>query len=789
MDNKKRKPSAPTTAPTTKRVRKPKEPQQLAIGIAQPQHQQQQQQQPIRQMAPVTAPEQIVPANQTAAVVAHQQVGLHHLPQQQQQQSPVPPPASNHNQQQPPPQFDLLDQWFLNFMGGTEAGNQQQMAPSGQQAIVHTTSGHQPVEPTGKQQQQQQMNVQQPLVTGGQQLLPAPNPNLINFIGAASGQQQQQVQPPQFQSQPAPVVAMPQQQQQQENDEEELQLQQQLAASRQRMNSGLPPFADRVPALLPSGVTNEDYILLAWRERQIMGVVVGFVLSVRRSITTRQQLDRTDVRLAIGPDNSSNTLCIYAYTEAAELEMVPTGRIVRFNRLQVKCEVGDAERWAGSYPISLCFSTRSTWTLLGGGGGGGGAQQQSPARRQQPHLNALQPAVAAATTQGQQPEIVHEPLSPTLSNTAQDGDDNGEEEEEEQQAEVQLIAELPPRRRQSAINAGAVISEIAVEEARRVDRQYGSSRRRRRPEVRPTTSSGQCHAHPRQFYTFAHDDIDADEEEEGEDNAEQVEEDDLGPDDEEGDEAFRRAVNLFPRRTNLNNNSTAEEFRGPIVREQQGGGLHPIAAGPLGATPAIRAAAQQQHHPRQRTDHSAPTDGGPHKQQQKQQANRPLIRPAGVARRAASPESEMRVGGAVARRAASPESEEEDGETPAQRLNRLARAGHTPPGGPIAPRNPRRVRRARTRTPPPPAPPPPTAVPASAEVVREILDASYVLPDAYSPGRDANGEELEICCVCQEGFLPRQLVSSGPCMHKLHKECMDGVVKTMNACPHCRHPF
>jgi hypothetical protein len=87
MDNKKRKPSAPTTAPTTKRVRKPKEPQQLAIGIAQPQHQQQQQQQPIRQMAPVTAPEQIVPANQTAAVVAHQQVGLHHLPQQQQQQS------------------------------------------------------------------------------------------------------------------------------------------------------------------------------------------------------------------------------------------------------------------------------------------------------------------------------------------------------------------------------------------------------------------------------------------------------------------------------------------------------------------------------------------------------------------------------------------------------------------------------------------------------------------------------------------------------------------------------
>jgi hypothetical protein len=157
---------------------------------------------------------------------------------------------------------------------------------------VHTTSGHQPVEPTGKQQQQQQMNVQQvgitnisipingklsnnfqPLVTGGQQLLPAPNPNLINFIGAASGQQQQQVQPPQFQSQPAPVVAMPQQQQQQENDEEELQLQQQLAASRQRMNSGLPPFADRVPALLPSGVTNEDYILLAWRERQIMGWV------------------------------------------------------------------------------------------------------------------------------------------------------------------------------------------------------------------------------------------------------------------------------------------------------------------------------------------------------------------------------------------------------------------------------------------------------------------------------------------------------------------------------------
>jgi hypothetical protein len=115
---------------------------------------------------------------------------------------------------------------------------------------------------------------------------------------------------------------------------------------------------------------------------------------------------------------------------------------VRFNRLQVKCEVGDAERWAGSYPISLCFSTRSTWTLLGGGGGGGGAQQQSPARRQQPHLNALQPAVAAATTQGQQPEIVHEPLSPTLSNTAQDGDDNGEEEEEEQQAEVQLIAEV-----------------------------------------------------------------------------------------------------------------------------------------------------------------------------------------------------------------------------------------------------------------------------------------------------------------------------------------------------------
>jgi len=86
MDNKKRKASAPTTAPTTKRVRKPKEPQQLAIGIAQPQHQQQQQQ-PILQMAPVTAPEQIVPANQTAAVVAHQQVGLHHLPQQQQQQS------------------------------------------------------------------------------------------------------------------------------------------------------------------------------------------------------------------------------------------------------------------------------------------------------------------------------------------------------------------------------------------------------------------------------------------------------------------------------------------------------------------------------------------------------------------------------------------------------------------------------------------------------------------------------------------------------------------------------
>src|SRR5688572_2756889 len=144
-------------------------------------------------------------------------------------------------------------------------------------------------------------------------------------------------------------------------------------------------------------------------------------------------------------------------------------------------------------------------------------------------------------------------------------------------------SQLPPRRRQSAINAGAVISEIAVEEARRVDRQYGSSRRRRRPEVRPTTSSGQRHAHPRQFYTFAHDDIDADEEEEeGEDNAEQVEEDDLGPDDEEGDEAFRRAVNLFPRRTNLNNNSIAEEFRGPIVREQQGGGLHPIAAGPLG---------------------------------------------------------------------------------------------------------------------------------------------------------------------------------------------------------------
>lgn len=154
-------------------------------------------------------------------------------------------------------------------------------------------------------------------------------------------------------------------------------------------------------------------------------------------------------------------------------------------------------------------------------------------------------------------------------------------------------SQLPPRRRQSAINAGAVISEIAVEEARRVDRQYGSSRRRRRPEVRPTTSSGQRHAHPRQFYTFAHDDIDADEEEEEEeDNTEQVEEDDLGPDDDKEDEAFRRAVNLFPRRTNLNNNSIAEEFRGPIVREQQGGGLHPIAAGPLGATPAIRAAAQ-----------------------------------------------------------------------------------------------------------------------------------------------------------------------------------------------------
>jgi len=150
-------------------------------------------------------------------------------------------------------------------------------------------------------------------------------------------------------------------------------------------------------------------------------------------------------------------------------------------------------------------------------------------------------------------------------------------------------SQLPPRRRQSAINAGAVISEIAVEEARRVDRQYGSSRRRRRPEVRPTTSSGQRHAHPRQFYTFAHDDIDADEEEE--DNTEQVEEDDLGPDDDKEDEAFRRAVNLFPRRTNLNNN-IAEEFRGPIVREQQGGGLHPIAAGPLGATPTIRAAAQ-----------------------------------------------------------------------------------------------------------------------------------------------------------------------------------------------------
>jgi hypothetical protein len=51
------------------------------------------------------------------------------------------------------------------------------------------------------------------------------------------------------------------------------------------------------------------------------------------------------------------------------------------------------------------------------------------------------------------------------------------------------------------------------------------------------------------------------------------------------------------------------------------------------------------------------TKSSPLLQQQKQQANRPLIRPAGVARRAASPESEMRVGGAVARRAASPESE------------------------------------------------------------------------------------------------------------------------------------